>query len=678
MPAAPVPPRETIAARGGACGRHGSVAVLLLAAASASCFTPRVVGGPSDQPVVAKVELEGVRAVDRDDLADRLAIHGPTGPFWWDREAYRLDPDALSVDRKRIEAYYRERGFYRARVRDVEVLPAGKDEVRVVFHVEEGPRVRVTRVEVVGLDGAPEALAKIRKLPIKAGDPFTEGAYDAARAAILATLRNDGWAMAEVAQRAQVLPEDGSARITYTVTPGERYRFGPVVVTGTTEVPRGRVRDQAEVEVQPGKTFDESKLAKAQGRVFDLGVFGGVKVANGTPDEEHGEVPVVVQVHEAPFQTVRTGPGASIQLNRYDVYGTVGWTHRNWLGDLRRLSLDLRAGYAWLPTIWNPTKSAPVALATAGFAQPGVIARVIDINAGLEVERGIEDAYDYWAQRIRIGFPLRLAPRWTLVPSYSLEIYEMSAPPPDPSAPNSGNLDLESCGGSSLCVLSYLEQRIGWDGRDSPLDPHRGLYLGLSLQEGFSFFGLGYRSFRVVPEVRGFMDLGGGLVLGLHARLGIMMPIAESVPPPLMARLYAGGVASMRGYYTRRLSPMTIQNGDWVPTGGNALLDGSIELRFPVVGNLGGSVFLDAGNVTGPSSVPTAYQKIFDLGLLQPALGLGLRYRTPIGPVRFEVAARLPNDYRPGVEFNHRFPTVPETDHREPIMALNIALGEAL
>ncbi len=654
-------------------------AVLALAAAAAlgGCFVRSVVGarGTAAEPVVWKVSLKGARSVNQDALSDKLATHTPSDFFW--REGYRLDADALAVDRKRIEAYYREHGYYVARVENVDVVPEGRGRAKVVFHVVEGRPVRVTKVEVIGLDGAPEAKARVPKLPVAPGDVFTESAYDAARGALLSALRQTGWANGEVTQQARVLPEEGTAEVTYTVSPGARYRFGPVVVSGTSKVPQSRVKEQVAIEIDQGKPFDETKLPKAQARVFDLGVFGGVRVARGTPDDSSGELPVAVQVREAPFRTVRFGPGFGVQLNRWDLLGTAGWSDRDFMGNLRRLSLDLRAGYAWLPTALKPSKQGPVGLAGAELQQPGVIARIVDLTTRLEVERGLEEAYDFWAERARLGFPLKLAPRWTLVPSYSLELYQVTITGTvDPASQNATGLDLESCKGK-ICLLSYLEQRIAWDGRDDFVDPHRGLFLGLSLQEGFAVEGYGYRYLRFLPEARVFLALAEHLTLAMRGRVGALLPLGESAKPPLVARFFGGGPASMRGYYTRHLSPMVVQDGVWVPTGGNGLVDGSVELRFPVAGEWGGAVYVDAGNVSGPTSLPSGYRTALDPTLLQWAAGVGVRYRTPFGPLRIDVAGRLPTDYRSGVDFGHRFPTVPETDHREPIFAVNLALGGA-
>jgi translocation and assembly module TamA len=668
------------------------VPVALLLALGSGCLRAR---GTPEEPVVTALEIRGVHALSADAIRAKLATQ-PSGRFAWD-EAVRLDPDALAVDRRRVVAFYRTSGYYDAQVKDVRLEPDGAGRAKVIIEVEEGAPVRVTAVETPGLDDAPEAKARLGRLPLGVGDVFTEAAYDAAKARLLAVLRNAGWANAEVTQQADVDPGRHGAEVRYGVKPGRRFRFGPVFVAGTAAIPRDRIRDQALVAVKPGDWYSDDAMARAQARVFDLGVFGGVRVTRGTPDPVRGIIPIVIAVREAPFRTIRAGPGVGIEANvRWDVNAMAGWTNRNFLGDVRRLQLDARAGYAWLVT--SPAKQGPIGLASAEFSQPGAITRQIDASARVEVERGLEQAYDFWSERLRLSFPLRVERRWTLVPSYNVEVYQLSnvAQTFNPLAPAERGPELQNCTGT-ICLLSYLEQRVGWDGRNDPVNTRHGVYVLTAVQEGFRLGTYGYRYLRIVPEGRVFVPLGERFVLAVRARVGALVPLRQQGEPPIIARFMAGGPQSMRGYYTNRLSPMILRSGSWVPVGGNGLADGSIELRFDIAGPFGGAVFVDAGNVSRPSGVPTAYRTALDPTLLQWAAGLGLRYRTPVGPVRLDVGMQIPTNWSSGVALSHRFPTVPSVEnagdpitdasgavigtvpsfHREPWLAVHFSLGEA-
>jgi translocation and assembly module TamA len=675
----------------GPASRLVPAAALALAALWQGCVVPS--RGTPKEPIVTSFRLEGVTAFGPGEILEKLATQEPRGEGLFGflrKEATPLDPDALAVDRRRVEAFYRERGYYDARVEAVDVLPDGTGRVKVVMRVHEGAPVHVSRIEVTGLEEVPEVRAKLGKLPLREGQIFTYAAYDGTRAAILDALRRNGYPNAEVTRSAQVLPEEGTAEVAYAAKPGARYQFGSIFVAGSKAVARSRIVDEAQTAVKPGALYDESKLTEAQRRIFGLGVFGGVRVSRGTPNEEKGTVPVVVAVREAPFRTVRAGPGLTIEAPETNIHVVAGWTDRNWFGDLRQLMLDGRFGYAWLPNLFHPIKQGFIGLARAEFSQPGVLGRSVDVTTRVELERGLQEAYNFWAERFRLGFPVKLTPRLVLVPSYNFELYQLSQVTGS-AAPTPGSAVstvLQNCQ-RDICLLSYFEQRFTLDLRDNPVSARRGFFLGLSVQEGFHLAGFGYTYLRFLPEARAFLPLGR-TVLAARARMGALVPVRETGQPPIVARFMAGGPLSMRGYYTDRLSPMvanTLGSG-FVPVGGNGLLDASLELRFPVAGNWGGAVFVDMGNVSLPSGIPSAWTTALDPSLLQWAGGLAVRWATPVGLVRVDVGARFPDQLSP-----LRFPTVPviqcrdpanpsslvncNATHSEPIVAVFVSLGEA-
>ena len=680
--------------------------------------------GTSEQPAVLHFRIQGARHVNAGDLEAHLATQESqrsppipiVGPILHQTAGAReelgrlrspppvpifgtlvyalrgsgkssmvapLDRDQLEVDLQRVVAYYRDHGYYAARVAEHEVVQVGEGQVDVRVRVEEGPPVRVTRVEIEGLDQVPEARAAVAHPALKVGDVFTVAAYDALRGQLEAALHNQGWALGEVTQEAHVLPEEHAVTVRYEVKPGQRFRFGPIFVAGTGSVPRESVRRRAGQEIKPGEWFAEDKLTVAQARVYGMGVFGGVRVSRGTPDEKRGIIPVLVSVREAPFRTVRIGPSAGVlSSSRVDLSGVVGWTHRNFLGDLRKLDLTLTAGYAWLLA---QDRSGPIAKLAADFTQPGILTDAVDVAARPELERGLEQGYDFWAERFRLALPVRLTRRLTFVPSYNLEVYELYVPTAfTPNDPTEQNPILVSCQNNAdhhraLCLLSYLEQRLELDLRNDPLNTHRGVYLSFSVQEGWHVGGYGYQFLRFLPEARGYLPLGERVVLAGRAKIGAFVPVGESKQPPTVALFKSGGPNSMRGYGLDRLSPMacvTDSNGHctntWVPVGGNGLAEYSLELRFPLSGQLFGAAFTDAAYVSYASPVPDAYRYALDPRRLQWAAGLGIRYRTLIGPVRLDLASRIPwGVYVPRADPNN------VTAHSEPNMALQLSVGEA-
>jgi outer membrane translocation and assembly module TamA len=181
---------------------------------------------------------------------------------------------------------------------------------------------------------------------------------------------------------------------------------------------------------------------------------------------------------------------------------------------------------------------------------------------------------------------------------------------------------------------------VVWDDRDDPLEPRRGLFLGADLQ--LSATGLGGESF-----VKGFLQATGvhrvraDLVFVMSARLGLASTFGSEGPLlPLPERFFAGGDYGPRGFPVDGVGPQVVgSDGELYPTGGNALLLGGAEIRYNLTRALQVATFLDVGNV---------YPEIADLTLpeLRRSAGVGVRYKTPIGPVRLDWGYVL--DRQPG------------------------------
>jgi translocation and assembly module TamA len=202
---------------------------------------------------------------------------------------------------------------------------------------------------------------------------------------------------------------------------------------------------------------------------------------------------------------------------------------------------------------------------------------------------------------------------------------------------------------SCVVWLSYVEQTITWDGRDNALEPRNGAYASLSLQEGGGPLGGDFTYIRILPEVRGFVSVGerDRLTLATRLRVGELLPDSGNPDDSaVVTRFYAGGAQSMRGFNERRLSPLLLTQLPvtpshpnpavvTLPVGGDGLIDGSFEVRYALTDNLVLATFLDYGQVSrGQLGVDDFTHLLF-------AVGVGLRYRTPVGPIRVDLARRL-------------------------------------
>jgi translocation and assembly module TamA len=443
------------------------------------------------------------------------------------------------------------------------------------------------------------------------------------------------------------------------VVPGVRYRFGEVQVNPATagRVEPWRVSEQAEEVVSDEEFYSDTAREEVEAQVLKMGVFGAAKVSLLPGDPAQGTVPLKIDLQEAPFHAVRAGFGIGFEPARNDAHVIGEYTHRDFLGGLRKLELRSSLGYAFLPNAYTVvgggdavTKHGPVALLTGNLTQPRLLHPHVSALLRLELERELEPAFSDYGARFKVGVTWQPWSWLALTPSYNLEVYRL-----DQGAVSLGSASpalLFGC--PEICVLSFFEQRVELDRRDNKQDPRTGYLLGLSLQEGGGPLGGSFSYLRVLPEARGYLSMleDKRLTFSLKLRLGTLLPASgDSLSSPIVSRFFSGG-DSMRGFSTRRLSPMqlvektrlredSVYSAEALPIGGNGLFESQVEVRYSLTEKLRVATFLDLGFVT-TESLDFTRARYFSQSLLA-AVGAGVRYLTPVGPVRLDFAYRLPH-----------------------------------
>ncbi len=624
--------------------------------------------------VVDDVEIRGTQALSASDIKKRILT---TETSWWPfaKKSY-FDPVEWQSDLERIERLYQSRGYYGAQVvkSDVQLRPpTGRKtnpEVDLVVEVQERDPVRVTELRLEGLETLPEPqrLTLLEDLPVREADIFRESAWEQTKAQVTRGLRDLGYARAEVAGQATVDVATHEARLHVRTAPGRQYRFGDVFVQtggarraareGRAPPPIGVdpawVREQAELALEGAPFYSDEALEEVQRRVFAMGIFSTVRVDTGDETPE-GLLPVVVNVRAAPAHTLRLGTGVGFDQVRQEARLLAEWTDRNWLGGLRRLQARVTAGWAFLPSTLAVVRNqielgprhGPIYRATLDFDQPRLFGRPsLGLNALVESDRTLEQTYDAIGGRLMTGVEWAPHSTFTVFPAYNLQGYRLDGP--RAITPQSAPLTLGCVEDPCFVLLSYLEQSLTWDTRDDPLQPRKGRYLALSLQEGGGPLGGGFDYLRILPEARGYLSLGEDdrFTLAARARVGALLTASgRPEDSAVVTRFFSGGSNWMRGFGIRRLSPMILipapsaadpEGKLALPIGGNGLIEGNFEVRARFSDNLAGAAFADYGTVT-KQRVPLA-----EVRRMMWAVGFGIRYLTPVGPLRADFGFRLP------------------------------------
>jgi translocation and assembly module TamA len=649
--------------------RAGPLGPALIAALACSAGQPK-----PDQPEVKSIRIEGARRISEGELKSKI-LTGENS--WWPfADKYYFDPNVWQADLRRIRRAYQAEGYYGARILDQQIIPKSSKAVDLRVRVEEGSPTHITKILFKGFEALPPEHQKeaLSDLPVTEGHIFKENDWELVKGEVQSKLRELGYAEAVTRGTALVDLEKQQAELRLESEVGQRYRFGDVSVTTNPNphAPISWIREQAEGAMRKGTWVSQSAMIEAQARVFKMGVFGAVKVNPGTPDRQDGLLPVTVDVREAPFHTLRVGGGIGIDPTRNEVHLIGEYTDRDLFGGLRKLTLRGRLGWAFLPNLIAvlghsqavALKSEPIFLASSEFEQPRTLSKDIRLQTSLQIQKDAQQAYSFIGGRGRIGLAWQPTSSFSVIPSYNLETdYLLSG-----QATLGGKAPELFYGCppfqvNCVIVLSYLEQAIIWDRRNDVQDPRRGFYLSLSVQEGGGPLGGSFDYLRITPEGRYYRSFPRDqrYTLALKVKLGSLRPLRSAGTSPIVARFFSGGDA-MRGFNYRRLSPLLIvpQNpsqtlqdgvvapvglqGVTVPIGGNALFESSIEFRynFPKSDFVVAS-FLDMGFVTPDDILSQVRERglsYFTHNMLY-AVGAGLRYRTPIGPIRLDIARRL-------------------------------------
>ncbi|HEX7479757.1 MAG TPA: BamA/TamA family outer membrane protein [Polyangiales bacterium] len=575
--------------------------------------------------------------------ASRLPISLWAWP-WTDWPLY--DATVFDRDLDRIERWYQARGYYDARVTNVaRAQDTAHRTIDLSVTVHEGEPVRVERIDVAGIERlSTHTQARVRAaVTLVLGEPFDEALYDASKRVMVAALREASYARAVVAGEVVIDPLTRRAHVHFEVTPGPACRIGRISISGAGKLPPRPIWGAA--DLQEGQPFSESALQDAKRAIYALGPFASVEIQE-KPRKDRPFVDLLIKV--VPGRTVRFGVGVgmlsgtdptlaggdptAVSIAQWDAHLLARAEDRNFLGGMRRLSIEDRPRLIF----GNPfpaSKPTDIGnLLVVEFRQPAFAEPRTTLVASARWDRGP----DPWSGGglLRSDIVAGVGPQRQFL---------------------DGKLTLASALNVNLFIgdhaahypdyrVTYFQHSATLDLRDQPRQPRRGSYFAVALQHAGYFLPSDWNYVRITPEARGYLPLPLGMVLAGRVRLGVM-EITDSdirVPAgsdptgsiqrlrdigPLRQRLRGGGGNSVRGYAPNALGDVT-EVDNRLDSGGLRQWETSLELRIPITANFGSVLFADAGDVTR--------SKTFRWSAPQTTLGIGLRYKTLVGPLRLD------------------------------------------
>jgi len=697
------------------------VLVALLAASSALSAQNQERQGR----IVRRLAFDGNRALDDYTLSTAIATTSSswfaTNPFvrWLGLGEKRyLDELEFRRDVVRLLLLYRQSGYMTAVV-DTSLIRTTKDAY-ITFRIHEGEPVRVARLELRGLEGITDTLPLRRALPLQVGDPFNRFLLQASADTIVTRLRNGGYPYAEVLRNFDSEAGALRAEVTLEAVPGPLMRVGEVAIQGLNKVDTATVRGM--LSVHPGDRFRQEALYQSQRGLYGTGVFRSANVvlvdSLGASDST---VRVLVEVQEGPRHRLRFGGGyGSLDCLR----AQTGWTANDFFGGARTLDLSARLSKIggrtppqtsglnlcrpfFTDSLWPDSVNYTLG---ATLRQPVFISRAHTATIGLFAEKRSE-AQIY--TRIAVGanldvtinarrqIPVTIGYGYSVGKTVAAAAVYCSVFRLCDSTSRAFLSDTRSFG---AITVTAVRDRV-----NNPLDPSEG-----SLATGTFLYAsrivgsdASYEFNRAEFEIAKYYPIGRRTVFAWRIRSGTILPqkITLSgqrvgyVPPD--QRFYGGGPNSVRGYGRNGLGPQvyittdtnqvdtTVAGGKIfsnvvaAPTGGNSAFVLNAELRFPsplFANRMRLGLFVDVGQVWERGDELLAIQGV------RVTPGAGVRFTTPLGPVRVDVAyngygaERGPLLLQTGDSIVQIRPDYPPADPRKSFwkrLVLQLAVGQA-
>ena len=675
--------------------------LLLPAAGIAQTPTP----DQRNAPEVRKLAFKGVKHVDQHDLEKSISTqaskcrslillpfclfsHSPTF-----EEKHYFNEDEFRRDVLRIRLYYWKRGWRDTQV-DTAVSDLGHNKIGVTFTVHENEPTRIRRIAITYDSTLISNKTRNRLTLLHAKDPIDLVVLDSMRLMFQDALWDEGYGDAVVDTAVTVDTTAHLADVRLTLTPNHRTTVGKITITGTNKVSEATVRHS--ITFQTGDLYRLSDVLDSQRNLYESNLFRLATI--DVPVQYDSVKDVNIDVTEAPLHEAQLGPG----LNNVDFLQFRGhYTDYNLFGGGRRLDIDGTVGNLFASSLQgrgffrDVSKDVgdstmvnaylqPTYTASIDFKQPSFLRASNSVGVGGFAHRNINPGVF-----IDRGFggdatlTHDVARRAPISLNYRYEINRVDAS------------DVYFCVDFGVCdaltintlrthqSLSPLTLTGFVDRSDVPFEPTKGYVARIDLETASSYTASDYRYNRAFLDAAAYTHNAAGWIYSAHFRVGVVRALSGGTDNGVLhprKRFYAGGANSVRGFGENQLGPriLTIDDSTLVanatsigggtcaatmtniqfcnpntpalkssdflpqPLGGTSLLEGSVEIRFPLplgpnLRHFLGAVFVDggvvgSGDIRGLASLGSI---VHGTGAITP--GIGVRYVSPVGPIRVDI-----------------------------------------
>ncbi len=569
---------------------------------------------------VASVRITGNKSIKTGDI-EKVMSTKPASWILFRSGAFK--EEVLQDDLDNIRGMYDDIGYL-----DVQVTPKleYKDDgmtLDITIDINEGKLYKIGDVTVTGNLVLPEKEVWA-KISSRSGKPFSVRGVRNDTVNIRQYYFEYGYLNVVIDAERNLNQSTGDIDIMINIDPRDVVYVGKIEVRGNQKTREIIIR--REIRVYPGEKFNGEKIKRSKERIYNLGFFENVSF-----DTEPTEIPniqnLVVTVKETKTGEFSFGGGySSVDM----LVGFVEVTQRNF--DILNFptftgggqNLAIKAELGMVRNNFNISWTDPWIL---GF--PYLF--------GFDAYRASHNQsgdLGWMYDETRTGGDLRLGKELT-DRLYAMAVYKLEDVDISNVVSNASQAIKDEEGSNWISSLLF---EMTYDRRDNKYNPGRGFLVNGTLEDAGGIFQGDKNFVKGTATVAVYHTFFEKVVVELKGRAGMVGPYGDSAKVPVYERFYAGGQNTIRGYKERRIGPR--DSGSNEPVGGEAILVGNFEVTFPVYENvLKGAIFYDIGNVWESTG------DFMDFGELKAGAGIGVRVKTPVGPVKVDYGYPLSADY---------------------------------
>ncbi|MDF1544699.1 MAG: BamA/TamA family outer membrane protein [bacterium] len=527
------------------------------------------------------------------------------------KDAFLFSQEILKSDLRRIERLYQQEGFLdvRAEAANLEINHKNQS-IKISIGIIENAPILINDIRL-SIIASPEHPAQVDNIDLssvqgslkaKTGERFRDSLLYQDQEALVRMFEDRGYPYTRAEMNLSVDPQLQQVDIGWQIEPGPRCHFGDITVVGLAHASENLIRKR--LTFSSGDRYSRSDLEESQRRIYGLSIFHVVSLKAQLGSEQSSVVPLKISVDEAPRLSSRIGVGYGRE-EKFRIYSD--FRLFGFIGGARQLNLYLKH---------SDLEPYHVRLK---LRQPAFLTSYTNLELSPFLLRQREPAFD----QVRYGGHVSLLHQLTAhlrgSATYLFERVDLDTTSLAESTFDAGRLE-------DLYQKSSIMFGLTFDDSQPIFSPDRGMYMAGAFTVSGLGLGSDYHYTRLLLDVRRYQQLLG-LTLAARVKAGGIKSTDEPEFIPVEDRFYAGGSASVRGWARAELGP---RDSKGTPVGGNTLFESSLEARIPIYGLVSGVLFYDFGNV---------WDRSYSLHLndLRYSAGLGLRIKTPIGPIRFDI-----------------------------------------